>query len=70
MNYSLEAFTIIKKIQQDLSYLSKSPSQEKKFKQFQMNFEKMSSKFMKMLDMYKKKNEKLSFDDFEDSDFR
>lgn len=70
MNYSLEAFTIIKKIQQDLSYLSKSPAQEKKFKQFQMNFEKMSSKFMKMLDMYKKKNEKLSFQDFEDSDFR
>jgi cob(I)alamin adenosyltransferase len=70
MNYSLEAFTLIKKIQHDLSNLSKSPAQEKKFKQFQMNFEKMSSEFMNMLDEYKKKNEKLSSQDFEESDFR
>ena len=70
MNYTLNAFTLIRQIQTELSRATKSPSQTKKFKQFQMNFEAVSKDFKNMLELYQKKNEKLTSQDFQDSEFR
>ena len=70
MKQGLEAFKLIQGIQGELSRAAKSPAQRKKFEQFQMNFEKLSTKFMDMLEQYKSRNVRLGAKDFEDSEFR
>jgi phage-related tail protein len=67
---SMKDFTSIRDIQEELSRLNKSPSQQKKFSQFQMNFENVSSEFKEMLEMYQKKNQRLNSQDFQESGFR
>ena len=50
--------------------MSKTKKQEKKYKQFQLNFESVSLEFKLLLKSYRKRNEKLSFNDMEESDIR
>lgn len=67
---SMKDFSSIRDIQEELSRLNKSPSQQKKYSQFQMNFENVSSEFKEMLEMYQKKNQRLNSQDFQESGFR
>lgn len=70
MGDSMKDFGSIKNIQEELSRLNKSPSQQKKYNQFQMNFDTISSEFKEMLEMYQKKNQRLNSRDFAESGFR
>lgn len=66
----MTTFEEIRQLQRFLSGRVKTEEQERKFQQFMINFEEVSTVFQDMLKEHQKKNQRFDSGDFGESDFK